>query len=102
MSDALFTAGIIGSLLGLGIAALAIVGMIVGVRDPIQRVRASGFVFVGFSVVGTSGAVAVLSRLGDRLPLVAGLPVIAICLAMALVLRLAASREFRRYRSDKS
>jgi hypothetical protein len=102
MSDVLATAAIIGAVLGLGMAAIAIIGVIVTVRDPVRRTRAFGFVLMGFSVVAASGAVLLVSRLGDRLPVVAGLPVIGFLLATAFLLRLAASKEFRRYRSSRS
>lgn len=104
MTDVLWTAGIIGAVVGLAIAALAVIAMIVNVRDPAQRTRAYGFALVGMSVVPWSGAILLISRLGERLPVVAGLPPIGLLLVVGLVLRLAASREFRlyhRYRSER-
>ena len=87
--------------LGVAMSLVALV-VIVFVRDPTQRPRALGFVFVGFSIVAVSGAVFLLSRLSNGLPIVAGLPPIALLVAVAVGLRLAASREFRRYRSEMS
>jgi hypothetical protein len=102
VTDALWTAGVIGAVVGLAIAALAVIAMIINVRDPAQRTRAYGFALVGMSVVSLSGAILLVSRLGDRLPILAGLPPIALLLVVGLILRLAASREFRLYRSYRS
>jgi hypothetical protein len=102
MSDVLEAAGIIGSVLGVVMAGIALIGMIASVRDPFPRMRALGFVYGGMSVVAASGALLVIARLGDRLPTIAGLPAIALLALVALLLRLAASREFQRARSEKS
>lgn len=102
MTDVLGAAGAIGGVVGSGMIAISLIAMIANVRDPAERTRALGFALAGASVVSLSAAVIVLSRLGDRLPFAAGAPVIAFLLVFGLILRLAASREFQRYRSYKS
>jgi hypothetical protein len=93
--DLLTAAGLIGAVLGLAIAASPFIALIVMVRGPYMRLRALGFVYVGLSVVAASCAVLMISRVGDRLPLVAGLPPIVLLLVVAAALGVAASRSFK-------
>ncbi|TAL11057.1 MAG: hypothetical protein EPO00_03960 [Chloroflexota bacterium] len=95
------TAGIAGVAVGGSISAAAIGVMIVSTRTPVRLQMAVGFVLVGFSIMTASTAVFLISRLGERLPLLAGIPPIAVLIAVALGLRIAASVEFRRARSSR-
>lgn len=100
MSEVIGAAAIIGFLVGIAIAAIALIVMIGSLSHPAGRARALGFVYVGLSSVAASGALFGIAHLGGTLPVVAGLPPIAIALITSFALRLAASREFRRSRDD--
>lgn len=102
MSDPVWTIGILGAVVGSGLSVIAVIGMVTSVRDRSRRLLASGLVFVGMSLVAASAAVLLISRLGDRLPVIAGLPAIGLLLGVALVLLVGASRQFRRSGSSGS
>jgi hypothetical protein len=53
------------------------------------------------SLTAASGAVLLISRLGDRLPLPAGLPAIGLLVAVAFLLLARASRLFRHSQSSR-
>ena len=103
ISDLLGMVAIAGGLMGMVIAVAAFVAMLVRLGDPAIRTRALGFVYVGLSVVATSSAVFLVSRIANgRLPLVAGVVPVVVVLVTAGWLRVAASREFRRSSSSGS
>jgi hypothetical protein len=87
-------AGLAGMIVGGLIMAVAVIVMLSSLADVTRRLRAYAFVLVGASVTASSSAVFLLSRLGETLPLLAGIPVIGFLVLFSLVLRVAASRAF--------
>jgi hypothetical protein len=101
MADVLAATSLIGGVLGLALGVVGLVAIVAWIGDPHRRLRALGFVYVGLAVVAASGAVFLVSRFGDRLPPVAGLPPVVLLLVIAAALRVGASRSFRESRATR-
>ena len=86
----------IGSwVVGLAIAAVAIVSMIRSIRDARARLIALGIAYLGMFVMAVGGALYLLALMGDGpLPALAGIPALALVAFTAIRLRMGASRAF--------
>jgi len=85
-------AGMVGAVVGALIIAVTVVVMVLSLNRGPRRQRAYAFALVGAAVMMTSSAVYLVSRLGQTLPIVAGIPVIVFLLILAFALRVAARK----------
>jgi hypothetical protein len=99
--ELLYVIGIGGAAVGLVLAAAGI-GVAIARSGGPDRILGGGIALEGMSIAATSAAVFLISRLGEPLPLVAGVVAITIVVVTALRLQRGASRAFREYATAKS